>query len=147
MRVSQEGGDNRGDERGMQERLQGAGPLGVNLVQAVHRLIQSNAQFDFPAHAVEVRDLPRPNPRRQIREEETIALGRVNPDEAEMQGMFGIPHMHIGIEGPAIEHEDLFLQEDIKVGPGELRAQGLANSDGGGIDNVPILDPTNCARA
>ena len=33
--MGEEGGDGRGDERGMQERLQGAGPLGVDRVQAV----------------------------------------------------------------------------------------------------------------
>ena len=36
VRVREEGGDGRGDERGMQERLQGTGPLGIHLVQAVY---------------------------------------------------------------------------------------------------------------
>ena len=36
MRVRQECSDGRGHERGMQERLQRARPLGVDLVQAIH---------------------------------------------------------------------------------------------------------------
>ena len=39
VRMREESGDGRGDERGMQERLQGAGPLGINLIQPVHRLV------------------------------------------------------------------------------------------------------------
>jgi hypothetical protein len=56
MRVGQEGGDNRRDERGMQERLHGAGLLGIDLVQAVHRFVQPDAHFDLPAWSV--RELP-----------------------------------------------------------------------------------------
>jgi hypothetical protein len=41
----------------------------------------------------------------------------VDPDKAEMQGVFGIAHMHIRVNGPAVAHEDFFLQEDIEVGP------------------------------
>ena len=37
VRVRQDGGDGRGHEGGMQERLQGAWPLGVDRVEAVHR--------------------------------------------------------------------------------------------------------------
>ena len=39
VRVRQDGGDGRGHEGGMQERLQGAWPLGVDRVEAVHRLV------------------------------------------------------------------------------------------------------------
>jgi hypothetical protein len=55
-----------------------------------------------PVHPVEVGDLPRADPQRQIREEEAIALGRVEPDQAEMERVLGASHMHIGIGGPAV---------------------------------------------
>ena len=54
VRMREEGGDGRGDERGMQKRLQGARPLGVERIQAVDRRIQPDAAFHFPAYAVEV---------------------------------------------------------------------------------------------
>ena len=69
VRMREEGGDGRG----RQERLQGAWPLGIDRVQPVHRLVQPDAEFHLPAHAVEVGDLPRADPRGQIREEETVA--------------------------------------------------------------------------
>ena len=43
-----------------------------------------------------------------------------------MQSMFGVPYVHIGIDGSAIEHEDLFLQEAIEVGAGEELRGDLA---------------------
>jgi hypothetical protein len=46
--MGQKSGDNRGDERGMQERLHRAGTLGIDMVQAVDRLIQFDAQFHLP---------------------------------------------------------------------------------------------------
>src|SRR6267142_2998315 len=49
--MREEGGDGRGDERGMQEGLQGARPLGVDGIQAVDRLVQPDAEFHLPAHA------------------------------------------------------------------------------------------------
>src|ERR687888_2133758 len=118
MGMSQERSDNRGDERGMQERLHRTGALGIDLVQTVDRLVPSEAQFDLPAHAVEVGHLPRPDPGWQIREEETIAFRRVDADKTEMQGVLGATHMPIGINGPAIEDEDVLLEEHIEVGPG-----------------------------
>src|SRR5262249_38051893 len=48
---------------------------------------------------------------------------------------------------PTADGEDFMpFERSVLAGPGELRAQGLANSDGGGIDNVPILDPTKGPR-
>jgi hypothetical protein len=41
--VCQEGSNGRGDQRNMQERLQGARPLSVDLVQMVHRRVQLDA--------------------------------------------------------------------------------------------------------
>ncbi|MBI3328076.1 MAG: hypothetical protein HYZ81_15415 [Nitrospinae bacterium] len=70
----------------MQERLHRTGLLGVILVQAVHRLVQLDAQLHLPAHAEEVGHLARANAWWQIREEETIPFGGVDPDEAEMEG-------------------------------------------------------------
>ena len=51
--VGEESGENRRDERSMQQCLQGAGPFGVDRVQAMHRLVQLDAEFHLPAHAVE----------------------------------------------------------------------------------------------
>jgi hypothetical protein len=36
-----------------------------------------------------------------------------------MQGIVRTSYMHIGIDGPAIEYKDLFLEEHIEVSPGE----------------------------
>src|SRR6266487_1253152 len=102
----------------MQERLHRTGALGIDLVQAVHRLIQSDAQLDFPADAVEISHLPRADPGREIREEEAIPLRRVNPDEAEMQGVLGTPYTYICINGAAIEDEEILLEQGIEVGSG-----------------------------
>ena len=49
MRVGPEGGAKRRDERGMPERLHGAGPLGIDVVQAVPRWVQPDAPLDLPA--------------------------------------------------------------------------------------------------
>jgi len=105
MSKGEERSKNRGDERGMQERLQGAGPLGVNLVGAVHRLVQPDAECDLPAHAVEVSDLPWVNPRRRIRQEETVSLGGLDADKTEMQRVLVPAHMHIGVNGAAVEDQ------------------------------------------
>jgi hypothetical protein len=119
MGMSEQSGKNRGDERGMPERFHRAGALGLDLVQAVHRFIQPNAQFDLPTDPIEVRDLPWPKPRGQIGEEKAIALWRMDPYEAQMQGPLGPPDMPVGINGMAVEEQDLLLQESIEVGPGE----------------------------
>ena len=59
--MREQGGDGRGDERGIQEGLQGARLLGIDRVQPVDRLIQPDAELHLPADAVEVGDLPRPD--------------------------------------------------------------------------------------
>jgi hypothetical protein len=46
--MCQESGQDRGHERSMQPRLQRAGPLGVDRVQAVSRLVQLDAEFEVP---------------------------------------------------------------------------------------------------
>jgi hypothetical protein len=74
VRMCEEGRQGRGHQGGMQECLHRAGPLGVNLVQTVHRLIQLEAEFDLPAHTVEIGNLQRADPWRKIREEETVAF-------------------------------------------------------------------------
>ena len=65
----------------MQERLQRARPLGVDLVQTIHRFVQPDTEFDLPTHTLEIGHLQCADPGRQIREEETIALGRVDTNE------------------------------------------------------------------
>ena len=99
----------------MQERFHRAGALGIDLVQAVDRLIQFDAQFDLPADPIDVGDLSWPKPRGQIRQEKAIALRRVDPYEAQMQGLFGPPDMRIGINRVAVEDQDVLLED----GPGE----------------------------
>jgi hypothetical protein len=113
----------------MEGRLHRAGALGIELVQMVDRLIQLHAQFDRPAAAIDLGDLPGPKPRGQIGEEEARALGRMDPDEAEMHGVVGTAHPYIGINGSAIEHKDLFLEADVEVGPGEERWSDLATGN------------------
>jgi hypothetical protein len=81
VRGREESGNGRVDERSMQERLQGAGPRGIHLVEAVQGLVQADAKFDLPAHAVEVSELPGAGAGRQIRQEKTGRLGGVAPDE------------------------------------------------------------------
>ena len=68
VRVGEEGGEGRGDERGVEERLQGARSLGVDRVSSVHRRVQLEAEFNLPAHAGAGGDLPRADPRRLLTE-------------------------------------------------------------------------------
>jgi hypothetical protein len=111
----------------MQERFHRAGALGLDLIQAVDRLSQFDAQFDLPADPLDVGDLPWPKPRGQIRQEKAIALRRVDPHEAQMQGLFGPPDMRIGSNRVAVEDPDVLREEGIEVGPGaELLGDGAA---------------------
>jgi hypothetical protein len=105
--MREESGDGRGDERGMQEGLQGARPLGVDRIQAVARLIQPDAEFYFAPYPVEVGDLPRANPRGQVRQEETVTLGGLGPHKAQRQRVAAPADMHIGVNDPAIEAQRL----------------------------------------
>jgi hypothetical protein len=41
----------------------------------------------------------------------------VDPDEAALQGMLDAPHMPIGVNGPAIEAQDVLLKEGLEVRP------------------------------
>ena len=109
--MCQESGQDRRDERGMQQRFQGAGPLGIDRVQAVHRLVQLDAEFHLPAHAVKVGDLSWADPRWEICQEETIAFGRLHADEAERQRMCIPTDMDISITSPAVEDESVVCQE------------------------------------
>src|SRR3990172_2596241 len=45
VNMREQGGDGRGDEGSMQERLQGAWLLGIDRVEAVDRRIQPDAEF------------------------------------------------------------------------------------------------------
>jgi hypothetical protein len=101
----------------MEEGFHRTGALGIDLVETVDRRIQPEAAFDLPADTVHVGHLPRPNPRREIREEQAIPFRREDPNEAEMQGMLGPPHMHLGSNGPAVEEQEVLIEERIEVGP------------------------------
>jgi hypothetical protein len=54
--------ENSYHERGMQEWLQKAQPLGVDHIQAVHRRVQPDTEFHFPAHTGAICHLLRANP-------------------------------------------------------------------------------------
>ena len=109
----------------MQEGLQGARLLGVDRVEAVHRLVQPEAEFHLPAHPVEVSHRVRADPGREIREEETIAFRGLNPDEAQMQRSFPFTDMYIGIHGPTIKAKDIWYWERAsKISPREEGAPG-----------------------
>jgi hypothetical protein len=70
----------------MQERLQRARPLGVDLVQTISRFVPPDTAFDLPAPMGEVGHPPGAEPGQQIREEDTRALGRVDTNETEGVG-------------------------------------------------------------
>src|SRR5262245_28342847 len=82
-RMRQESSQGRGDERGMQECLQRTRLLGVDRVEAVHRLVQPDAEFDLPAHPVEVSDLKRAESWGQVRQEKAVALWSLDTDESQ----------------------------------------------------------------
>jgi hypothetical protein len=117
--VGQESSHNGGDERGMQERLHGTRPLGVDLVEAVDGLVQLDAEFHLPSDPIKVGHLPGAEAGREIRQEEAVPLRRVDADEAEMQRVLGVPHADVGINGPAIKDEEALLDEGVKVSAGE----------------------------
>jgi hypothetical protein len=71
-------------ERGRPQRLQGAGPLGVDRLQARPRLVQRDAAIPLPTPAVEVDLLPRDDPPREVREDEAVTCGRLDVAQAEM---------------------------------------------------------------
>jgi hypothetical protein len=119
MRVRQEGGKGRGHERGRQERLERTRALGVDLVEAVPRLVQPDAECALPAHTVAIGDLPRAEPWGQVREEKAVALRGGDTDEPEMQRWLRPTPMDVGITGPAVEDEDLRLEEGLEVRAGE----------------------------
>src|SRR5262245_57976406 len=104
--MGQEGRDNGGDERGMQERLHRAGALGVDLVQAMDGLVQLDAQFHLPADPVEIGHLPGAEARWELGEKKAIALRRVDPNQAEMERVPEASYPHIGIDGPAVKPQD-----------------------------------------
>ena len=103
----------------MQQRLEGTRSLGVNLVQAVDRLVQLDAELHLPAHAVEVGNLPRADPWREVGEEEAIPCRRLHADQAERQGVRAPATRHVGVNRPALEDEGLVREQGIEVGAGE----------------------------
>ena len=129
MGMGEEGGDGRGDERGMQEGLQGARPLGVNRIQAIDRLIQPDAEFHLPAHPIEVGDLPRADPRGQVRQEEAVPLRGLDPHETQRQCVRPPADMHIGVDDLAIEAQNLLFEQRIEVGPREELLRDLPARD------------------
>jgi hypothetical protein len=117
--VRQEGSDGRGHQGSIQESLEGTRLLGVDLVEAIHRRVQPDAEFDLPAHAVEVADLQRAEPGGQVGEEKAVAFRGLNADNSEMKRLLRLAHMDVGIDGPAIQDEDLLREEGIEVRAGE----------------------------
>lgn len=129
MRVRQEGSDGRGHEGGIQERLEGTRLLGVDFVEAVHRLVEPDAEFDLPTYAVEVGDLQRAEPGGQVREEKAVALRGLDADKSKVKGLLRPAHMDVGINGPAIQDEDLRRDEGIEVRAGEELLGDLPTGD------------------
>jgi hypothetical protein len=139
MRVRQEGRQGRGQERGVQERLQGTRRLGVDGVEAVHRLVQPDAEFDLPAHPVEVGDLQWAKPWGQVCEAQAVALRGLDADEPEMPRVLRPPQMDVGIHGPAVADEGLRLEEGLEVRAG---TELLADLPAGAI--IPLGRPVLC---
>ena len=135
MRVRQESRDGRGHEGGIQERLQGTGRLGVDLVEAVHRRVQPEADLDLPPYAVEVGDLQRAEPGGQVREAKSVALRGVDADKSKMKGLLRPAHMDVGSNGPAREHEGFRLDEGIEV---RARAELLSDLPTGDIVHLRL---------
>src|SRR6267142_6675611 len=119
VRLREQGADGRRDEGGMQEGLQRAWPFSVDRVPAVDGLIQPDAECHLPAHAVQVSDLPRPDPWGEIRQEKAVPLRGLHPYEAQRQCVAAPTDMHIGVNDPAIEDQDLLLTQYVEVSPWE----------------------------
>jgi hypothetical protein len=128
-RVGEDGRHRRGHERGMQARLQGAGPLGVNHVEAVHRRVQLHAEFDLPAHPIEVSHLSWADPGRKIGEEEAMPFRSLDADEAQRPCLFAFADMHISVNGPAVQDQDVVRDEGVEVSPPKERLGDLSTCD------------------
>ena len=81
-------------------------------------------------------------PGRQIRQEKTVPLRGVDPDEAKGQRVFVPATMDIGIHGSTIAHEDVLREEGIELGP---RQEGLGHLSPGAIVNfrLPVVFETD----
>jgi hypothetical protein len=73
-------------------------------------------EFHLPAHAVEVGDLPRPDPRWKIGQEGAIPFRGLDPHQTQQQRVGPPAHMHIGVNDPAVEAQRLLLEQRIEVG-------------------------------
>jgi len=144
--MREEGGEGRGDARGMQARLQGARPFGVARVPAVHRLGQPEAEVHLPAHPVEVGNLPRAKAGREVRQEDTGALRGLDPDEAEKPRVLVTTAMPIGVNSPPVEDKRVVRQEGIDVGPRTKLLRDL--SSGARVHlRLPVLcEPNDAAH-
>ncbi len=116
----------------MAEGLHRTGALGIDLLETVEGLIQPDAEVDLPADTRDGGHLPRPNRRRAIGEETARPCRRVDPTEAERQGRLGRPHMHIGINGPAVEDKEGLIEERRESSPrqallGDVAARDIGN--------------------
>ena len=138
VRVRAEGGEARGDARGLQERLQGTGPLGIPRVEAVYGRVHSAAECHLPAPAGEVSDLPRAEPRGQVRETNAVPVRGLDADEPELQRVRVATDRHVGSKDAASAPEDSLREQGIEVGP---RAEGLAHlSPGARVDRrLPVV--------
>jgi hypothetical protein len=126
--VGEARGDHGGEARGLPARLHRTGALRVALVQARDGLVHLAAPCHCPTHPVEVSPLPRAEPRREMREADARPLGRGDAAQAAMARLLGAPDPPSGIDGPALQPQDLRLQEDSAVGS---RAQLLGDPPAG----------------
>ena len=62
--------------------------------------------------------MPGAGPGWQIGEEEALAFRRGDLDQAEMERVLGAPYSHIGIDGSAVELQDLRVKQNVEVDAG-----------------------------
>lgn len=117
--MGRQGDNGRSDERGIQERVQGARPLGVDHVQIVDRFVQPDDPFHGPAHPIEVRNLLWSDSEGQIRQKDTAPLGDRKPYEAYSHSHFRLPDINFVVPNLNIEPLGFLREQGIKVGTRE----------------------------
>ena len=91
--------------------------------------------------------MPRAEPGGQVREEKAVALRGLNADKSELKRLLRPAPRDVGINGPAIQDEDLRRAEGIEVRAGEELLGDLPTGDiiyfegsscpGGGARSAP----------
>src|SRR5215475_15626234 len=129
LRVRQQGRPRRGQERGLQARLQGTRRRGGDGVEAGPRRVQPEAAVALPAHPVAGGDLPRAEPWGPGRAAKAVARRGRDADAPAMQWWRRPPQRDVGIKGPAVTDEGLRLEAGLAVGAGQaLRAERPAGA-------------------